>query len=98
MVDITFERVAVTPSQITTMSLVTRPTKSTDSRSKSFKGESVEVDAIPPRDLHRIVEDCITRHIDQAALERLQLVEEQEKKTLMSISRAFPLGHADPGY
>src|SRR5262249_13758807 len=46
-----FARVAVTPEQINELQLPTRPTKKTDSRSRSFDGESVEVDAIPPRQL-----------------------------------------------
>src|SRR5215472_2490733 len=46
--DIHFVRVAVNPEQITALNLPTRPTKKTDSRSKAFKGESVEVDAIEP--------------------------------------------------
>ncbi|MGB4777491.1 hypothetical protein [Microbacterium sp.] len=45
---VTFTRLAVTPEQISTWSLPTRPTKKTDSRSKSFVGGSVEVDAIAP--------------------------------------------------
>jgi hypothetical protein len=46
------------------MNLPTRPTKATDSRAKLFSGESVEVDAIPPKVLRALVSDCITRHID----------------------------------
>ena len=38
-----FECVAVTPDQISSMNLLTRPTKKSDSRSKGFEGESVEV-------------------------------------------------------
>src|SRR5262249_28588791 len=52
--DITFERVAVNPDQIEGMGLPTRPTKASDSRSKGFEGESVEVDAISPDDLRRL--------------------------------------------
>ena len=44
--EIHFECVAVTPEQIVDWQLPTRPTKKTDSRSKNFKDESVEVDAI----------------------------------------------------
>ncbi|MDQ3522134.1 MAG: hypothetical protein M3434_07350, partial [Gemmatimonadota bacterium] len=37
-----FERVAVNRDQIERMGLITRPTKTSDSRSKNFEGESVE--------------------------------------------------------
>jgi hypothetical protein len=43
-----FERIAVTEAQIADLSLLTRPTKRSDSRAAKFTGESVEVDAIPP--------------------------------------------------
>jgi hypothetical protein len=60
--EIHFERVAVTPEQIARWNLPTRPTKQTDSRSKDFDGESVEVDAIPPQELRTLAEACITMH------------------------------------
>src|SRR4029079_4766839 len=45
--EIVFERIAVTPGQIRTLDLPTRPTKSTDSRSKKFGDAiSVELDAL----------------------------------------------------
>src|SRR5436305_14288411 len=46
--EIYFERVAVTPSQIAVWDLPTRPTKSSDTRSKNFGTISVELDAIEP--------------------------------------------------
>jgi hypothetical protein len=82
--DVTFERVAVTPQQIEELSLPTRPTKKKDSRSKNFKGESVEVDAIPPHTLRELVRDCITRHIDQRAYEELKRIEQAERESLQN--------------
>jgi hypothetical protein len=52
-----FVRVAVNPEQIEEFDLPTRPTKKTDSRAKTFEGESVEVDAIPPARLRQMVEE-----------------------------------------
>jgi hypothetical protein len=80
--DITFKRVAVTEKQIAQMRLPTRPTKMTDSRSKGFDRESVEVDAIPPKTLKAIADRCITRHVDPRAYERMKIVEAAERKTL----------------
>ncbi len=82
-----FERLAVTPDQITEFSLPTRPTKSTDTRSAKFHGESVEVDAMPTAVLRRLVEDAITRHIDSGALELTRLVEDQERAGLEALAR-----------
>jgi hypothetical protein len=82
-----FERLAVTPEQILTLNLPTRPTKSTDTRSRGFIGESVEVDAIPAPELRRIVEDAITRHIEPRALDLTQRVEQSERSLLTAIVR-----------
>jgi hypothetical protein len=71
-VEIHFQRMAVTPEQIEFMDLPTRPTKRTDSRSKNFEGDSVEVDAIEPAILRRMAADCITKHIDQREFEKLR--------------------------
>jgi hypothetical protein len=87
--DIHFDRMAVTREQIEFWNLPTRPTKKTDSRSKNFKGESVELDAIAPADLRVLVEDCILRHIDFDALERLEAIEEQERETLQRILKTL---------
>jgi hypothetical protein len=84
--EITFQRVAVTPEQIQSMALPTRPTKRSDSRSKNFEGESVEVDAIEPTTLRRMTEECITRHIDPVAYARLMEIEAAERDTLLAIA------------
>ncbi len=83
--EIEFKRVAVTREQIESMKLTTRPTKRTDSRAKGFIGESVEVDAIPPKVLRGIVSDCITRHVDERAHEALLLAERNERSMLLSL-------------
>jgi hypothetical protein len=85
-VDITFERVAVNPDQIERWGLPTRPTKTSDSRSKGFEGESVEVDAIPPAILRRITNERITRHIDKSQYERVRLIERSERETLRRLA------------
>ena len=46
---------------------------------------SVEVDAVPPARLRELVTDCIVRHIDTDALERMETVEAAERDTLASI-------------
>jgi hypothetical protein len=86
-----FVRVAVTPGQIKTLNLQTRPTKrnARDYRAKKFVGDSVEVDAIPARTLRSIVRTCIEYHVDQDALEQLRTVEVEERKGLLAIADAL---------
>lgn len=83
--DVVFERIAVTPEQIEMLSLPTRPTKKSDSRAAGFRGESVEVDAIPPGTLRSITREAIERHVDQRELELTKSVEQSEKDILRSM-------------
>ncbi len=83
--EIHFARVAVLPWQIEKWELQTRPTKKSDARSKHFRGESVEVDAIQPNQIRQLVRDCIEQHINQDALERTLAIEEAERETLQTI-------------
>ena len=83
---ITFERLAVTPEQITELDLPTRPTKNTDTRARNFAGGSVEVDAIPAPTLRTIVSDAIEQHIDPHALRQTRLVEESERTYLLALA------------
>lgn len=80
--EVTFERLAVTEQQVADWSLPTRPTKRTDSRSARFRGDSVEVDAIPTARLRQLVESAITRHLDEHALRVTEYAERQERELL----------------
>lgn len=84
-VRIAFERVAVTEAQIEALKLPTRPTKTTDSRSASFRGRSVEVDAVPPSILRQWVRERIERHIDPRKLAAIQREEALGREALSSI-------------
>lgn len=81
-----FQRVAVTQEQIESLHLPTRPTKASDSRSKNFSGESVEVDAIPPTILRYMVQQCIIQHVDGELLERIRAIETYERYVLEQLS------------
>jgi hypothetical protein len=83
---VTFERIAVTPSQIVDMNLPTRPTKTTDSRAKGFVGGSVEVDAIAPSTLRNMVENAIFDHLDFDALDAMREIEQRERMELWRIA------------
>jgi hypothetical protein len=81
-----FERIAVTPQQITAMGLPTRPTKASDSRAAKFLGESVEVDAIPASTLRQIVRDAIEQHLDPRMLRLTRAVEASERAGLEALA------------
>lgn len=81
-----FERIAVTPEQIIQLSLPTRPTKGSDTRSSGFGGQSVEVDAIPAGTLRQIVRNAIEQHIDPEALRLTRMVEGSERAGLEALA------------
>ena len=83
--EVEFTRLAVTPEQIDTFALPTRPTKATDSRSRNFTGGSVEVDAIPAPQLRRLLDDAIASHVDPQRLEVLHMVEREERAGLRAL-------------
>ena len=79
---IVFTPLAVTKAQIDQYALLTRPTKVTDTRSRRFAGESVEVDALPPDALRALVRLAIEGHIDPHALAAIRTIEAAERDTL----------------
>lgn len=86
-VEVNFERIAVTPDHIKSLNLPTRPPKLTDTRTKNFKGESVEIDALRMPILKGMVRQCIVQHIDQAEWDMQLRIEEQEKSLLDMLAR-----------
>lgn len=85
LADITFERLAVTPEQIVTFNLPTRPTKQSDSRSKGFIGESVEVDALPMAVLRRLLREAIERHLDSEIYAETMKAERADRAELAAM-------------
>jgi hypothetical protein len=83
------ERLAVTPQQVAHWDLPTRPTKHTDTRAakfvKEFGNQSVELDAIPPNTLRKIVGDAIARHADSHEIARLKQIESAERESISAI-------------
>lgn len=90
--EIHFERVAVTPEQIVAWNLPTRPTKRSDSRSRNFRGESVEIDAIPSNRLRGLVENCILNHVDEHVLSGLRVAEQSERELLERMAAEATVG------
>jgi hypothetical protein len=85
--DVTFERLAVLPWQIEEWGLPTRPTKRENNRhAKRFRGDSVELDAIPPAQLRALVRQAIEQHIDRRALKALRAQEERDRRDLETLA------------
>jgi hypothetical protein len=90
--EIHFERPAVTREQVETWDLPTRPTKQTDTRAKKFVGTSVELDAIPARQLRQLVRECIERQVDRQQLSLLRTAEESERELLKKWASTYAGG------
>ncbi|QGY04793.1 hypothetical protein MMSR116_24965 [Methylobacterium mesophilicum SR1.6/6] len=94
-IDFTVERVALTERQIKEHRLPTRPTKRDGNRhAKDFEGESVELDALPPRVLKGMVREAIERHISPVALAALRVAERSERDLLRAWGEQFSEGGA----
>lgn len=86
--EIYFERVAVTPEQIRSWNLPTRPTKRDNNRhAKNFVGDSCELDAIPPLKLRELVRERMERHLNQRKYDVLKAAEKSERDTLLMFAR-----------
>lgn len=88
-VDLTFRRIAVTEEQIAEWNLPSSPAKKSDSRAKSFDGQAVEVEAIPPRQLNRLVEASILEYVDDDHYSRMMEVEQAERRTLQQVRQSM---------
>ncbi len=84
--EITVQRLGVTREQVVEWNLPTRPTKG---NVKDFDGDSVDLDAIPPRTLRRLVREAIEQHIDQDALAMERQTESLERARLDEIAAYF---------
>jgi len=85
--EIHFERVAVTTEQIADWNLPTRPTKTSDSRSKNFGDISVELDAIDPSRLRSLVTEVIERHLPPEQFAVLKAAEDSERTLIGGLVR-----------
>lgn len=81
-VDVALTRVAITEQQIDAYALPTRPTKASDPRSHKFDGDSVELDALPPRQLRAIVAHALRSQIDQRIWRRSEKADEADRQKL----------------
>jgi hypothetical protein len=87
--EIQFQRIAVTPEQITAWDLPTRPTKATDTRAKNFGEISVELDAIEPNRLRHLVQEALEQHLPAVQFEVLKAAEESEREIISRLVGGF---------
>jgi hypothetical protein len=80
--EVHFERLAVTPQQISEMGLPSRPTKESN-HTRGWSGDSVEVDAIEPDTLRCIVRQAIERHLPRHQWEVMKAAEQSERQQLL---------------
>jgi hypothetical protein len=80
-----FERIAVEPWQIEEWHLPTRPTKASDTRSRGFGEISVELDAIEPDRLRRIVAEALERCLPREQLFILKAAEKSEREIIRQL-------------
>ncbi len=87
---ISFQRIGVTPEQIAELNLPSRPTKTTDTRTKNWiGGESVELDALPADYLRQLVRGAIEQHLPRHQLEILKVAERSERELLTAWASAL---------
>jgi hypothetical protein len=86
-----FERLGVTPAQINKWHLPTRVTKDTDSRAGKWGNQpSVELDAIEPAKLRKLVENAINKHMTADERDELQQNDEHARESIRRLAKKFP--------
>lgn len=82
--NLTVEKIALTMPQIRRYKPPPNPAKVTDSRAKAyiekFGNQSWEVDAIPPRELNRLVEQAIASNVDKDLMDAIVAREDAERE------------------
>ena len=86
--EIHFTRLLVTPEQIETWNLPTKPAKDT-SHSRNFSGGTVEAEAIPAHITRKLIREAIEKHLDLREVRVMQVAEASEMKCLEVIANAL---------
>lgn len=82
--NLTVEKIALTMAQIRRFNPPPNPAKLTDSRAQGYiekyGNQSWELDALPPRELNRLVEQAIARNVDKAKMDAVIAKENVERE------------------
>ena len=87
MVDVEFIRVALTEQQVKTYRLPTSPAKESDSRSKRWRGQTCQLEALAPNQIAALLTDQIERIVNVERMEHTRRIEAWERQEL---SRLLP--------
>lgn len=82
MVNVEFIRVALTEEQVLAYSLPTSPPKPTDSRSKTWTGETCQLEALAPDQIAALLKSEIETIVDIARMNAALSAEEHERQQL----------------
>ena len=86
-VDFRWHRLGLTEAQIKKWKLPTRETKASDSRTANWEGDrSVELDAVEPKKLRKLVKDAIDKHMTDAERARLRVNEETDRARIRELA------------
>ena len=80
-------RVALTADQVADYGLPTAPPKRSDSRSRSWAGETCQLEALPPDVLASLVREAIESTIDMGVYRAVLDVEQQQRAQLLGLPR-----------
>lgn len=90
LIDVTFERVALTADQVVQYDLPTAPPKATDSRSKGWDGGTCQLEALPPNVIAGILRRAIDKHFNYDILAENRDEEERERREIQTLLLAPP--------
>ncbi|WP_238381087.1 hypothetical protein [Alkalilacustris brevis] len=90
LINVEFERIALTVDQVRTYGLPEAPAKATDSRSGRWDGGTCQLEALPPPIIADILREAIERHIDHELLQLDRDLEEQERKVITQLLLPAP--------
>lgn len=76
-------RVALTAEQVERYQLPTAPAKQSDSRSRRWKGETCQLEALAPDEIGRLVETAIRDHLDLDLLDQQIRQEAEDRETIL---------------
>ena len=89
-VGVLFHRVALTADQVESYSLPTAPPKKRDGRSKSWKGETCQLEALSPVQIDTILTAWLDTIVDKSRLAVTRDAEKEERQDLMQMFLPAP--------
>ena len=84
-------RVALTEEQVADYGVATAPPKPSDSRSKTWSGETAQLEALPPDVIADILDAAIRRYLDDTIRQGVISEEAEERKRITEVLEAVML-------